>query len=312
MRRAVLAALIGLLAAAPAAAQQAADGEDAVAGVAGPQGPEEGETRRQPWLIPLHGQSLLMRATLMRPQGAGPFPLAVISHGSTQDSVRRAKYPMPEYGAAARWLLERGHAVLLPLRPGHGATGGPYLEDQGRCDSPDYRAAGLATADSIGSAIDHMIAQDFIRKSDVVVVGHSAGGFGALALASRNPPMLKAAISFAGGRGGRADGRPGQNCAPDRLVAASAAFGRTARIPTLWLYAENDSYFAPALASRMAAAYRAAGGRAEFHMLPPLQVDGHRLIQVKDAAPWGAIAGAFLAGSGGRYSTLQTSSNVKR
>ena len=46
--------------------------------------------------------------------------------------------PQPEYRALAGWLVANGFAVLVPERPGHGATGGKYLEDQGGCDEADY------------------------------------------------------------------------------------------------------------------------------------------------------------------------------
>ena len=113
---------------------------------------------------------------------------------------------------------------------------------------------GLNTAASIAAAIDYMIHQPFIRKNGVIAIGQSAGGWGALALASQNYPPLKAVIAFAPGRGGRIDGEAGRNCAPDRLVAAARQFGEKTRIPSLWLYAENDSYFPPG-------AVEAAGGR---------------------------------------------------
>ena len=44
---------------------------------------------------------------------------------------------------------------------------------------------------------------------------------------------------FSGGRGGRSYGIAGRNCAPERLIAAAAAFARV-HVPTLWLYAVND------------------------------------------------------------------------
>jgi alpha-beta hydrolase superfamily lysophospholipase len=68
-----------------------------------------------------------------------PFRLAVIAHASTQNVLRRAQMPQPEYRALAAWLVGRGFAVLVPERPGHGATGGKYLEDQGGCDEADYQ-----------------------------------------------------------------------------------------------------------------------------------------------------------------------------
>lgn len=296
MKRAVVVALC-VLAATPCLAQTR-EGADtkSVAPSAGPQGPEQGDGRRQLWMLPVKGQTALMRATVLRPDGPGPFPLVVINHGSTQNAARRAEYATPEYAIAARWFLARGYAVVVPQRLGHGQTGGPYLENQGRCAVADYRAAGLGTADGIQSAIDDMTAQPFIQKAGVVVVGHSAGGWGALALASRNPPMVKAAINFAGGRGGRVNGEPDNNCAPDRLVAAAGAFGSTARIPTLWLYSENDSYFGPELAQRLYQAFSKAGGRAEYHMLPPAGRDGHQIINNSDAAArWRPLVEAFLA-----------------
>jgi dienelactone hydrolase len=109
--------------------------------------------------------------------------------------------------------------------------------------------------------------------------------------------MITAVVNFAGGRGGRASDQPGNSCAPNRLVATAGLFGKTARIPTLWIYTENDSYVAPALSKQMADAYRAAGGRIEFHLLPAFGSDGHRLLASREGVPiWGPIVEKFLAG----------------
>jgi dienelactone hydrolase len=261
----------------------------------GPQGPEAETARRQLWFIPIPGEQLLMRATVMRPPGAGPFPLVVVNHGSVQSADMRAKFPMPDYPVISQWFLDRGYAVALPQRPGHGETAGPYFEDQGPCNDADFRQAGLRTADSIKAAIDYLTRQPFVRKAGVIVVGQSAGGWGAIALASRNPPNVKAVINFAGGRGGHSNNMPNNNCSPDRLIEAAGSFGESARIPELWLYSESDDYFGPALSRRMAEAFSGAGGRAEFHLLPPLP-QGHRLINSGDAfVLWAPILEKFLA-----------------
>jgi dienelactone hydrolase len=274
----------------------AGPGSAAVAPVAGPQGAEQGAARKQLWLIPSPQAGKMMRATLYRPQGDGPFPLAIVNHGSDQDPHARARMGMPQFDTMTDWLVARGFAVLLPQRPGHGETGGSYLEDQGSCGTPNYIGAGERTADSIQAAIAFMTKEPFIRPGGVVVVGHSAGAWGGLALAARNPKNVSAIVNFAGGRGGRNRGQADENCAPDRLVAAAGTFGRTARIPTLWLYAENDSYFPPPLARRMADAYVAAGGKAEFRLLRRLGEEGHFYIKGNgDQAGWAAPLGTFLA-----------------
>ena len=103
----------------------------------GAQGAEAEPNREQQWRVPSPDPDTAARAVLFRPAGDGPFRLAVIAHASTQNVLRRAQMPQPEYRALAAWLVARGFAVLVPERLGHGATGGRYLEDQGGCDEAD-------------------------------------------------------------------------------------------------------------------------------------------------------------------------------
>ncbi len=272
-------AALGALVAPPAAAQVAL----------GAQGSESEPYRRQPWLVPTPDPATAAHAILFRPPGDGPFPLAIVAHATSQNVLRRAQMPQPEYRALAMWLVTRGFAVLVPERPGHGATGGRYLEDQGGCDEADYAKAGHATADSIAAALEFMRTQSFIRQQGGVIVGHSAGAWGALALAARNPQGVAAIVAFAPGRGGHANDLPNQVCAPHTLISAAAEFGRKARVPVTWLVAANDSYFSPELSRKIAEAFRAGGARVDFRVLPALGSEGHWLPEteagVKAAGP---------------------------
>jgi dienelactone hydrolase len=242
----------------------------------GPQGPESAPDRRQEWLVPTQDQLTLSHAVLFRPPGKGPFRLAMIAHASVQNSIRRAQSPQPEYRTLAAALVARGFAVLVPERPGHGKTGGPYLEDQGGCEDADYRLSAEATAESLSAARAFMRQQLFVRKDAAVVVGHSAGGWGALALAGESPKEIAAIIVFAPGRGGRANDRAGQVCAPDKLIASAASLGEDAKVPVTWIVADNDSYFSPDLSRQMADAFRGAGSdQVDFQVLPGTSSDGH-------------------------------------
>jgi dienelactone hydrolase len=270
---------LGALHAQPAAAQVSP----------GAQAPEGEPDRRQQWLVPSPDPATAAHAILFRPSGDGPFPLAIVAHATSQNVLRRAQMPQPEYRALAARLVARGFAVLVPERPGHGATGGRYLEDQGGCDEADYARAGRATADSIAAVLDFMRRQSFVQQDGAVIAGHSAGAWGALALAGRNPPGVSAIIVFAPGRGGHANDLPNRVCAPHMLISAAAGFGKSARVPVTWLVAANDTYFAPALSRQMADAFRAGGASVDFRLLAASGSEGHWLPEseggVKSAGP---------------------------
>jgi dienelactone hydrolase len=261
----------------------------------GPVDIEGTQSRRQLWLVPSTDPSVLMRTTVFRPPGEGPFPLVVMNHGTTQNPVHRQYFPILEFEAAALWFVEQGFVVAAPQRPGHGETGGIFLEDQANCAPSDFLDAGRAGAANIQSAIDYMMTQSFVLKDGVIVVGQSGGGWDTLALASQNPPMVRSAIEFEGGRGGHFGGKPNNNCHPENLVAAARELGSTAQIPVLMIYTQNDTFFGPALSKQLYEAWTEGGGIAEYHLLGPFKEDGHFLLGYPDSVPvWSPIVAKFL------------------
>lgn len=243
----------------------------------GPAGPEGEPNREQQWLVPTPVAGRPAHAVLYRPAGEGPFRLAVIAHATTQNALRRAQMPQPEYRPLAAFLVAHGFAVLVPERLGHGATGGPYLEDQGGCDAADYAASGRATAEQVRLALDFLRRQPFVIPDAATVIGQSAGAWGALALAGEDPRTFSVIVAFAPGRGGHANDIENQICAPHALIAAAQGFGRGARVPVTWLVAANDTYFSPAFSKKLVEAFRAGGGKAEFRVLPAYGSEGHWL-----------------------------------
>jgi len=235
-----------------------------------------------------------MEATLYRPPGGGPFPLAVLSHGSPREPDRRNG--RQRFEPQSRWFLARGFAVVVPMRRGYGGSDGEWAEGYGPCDGADYRAAGLESAKDIGAAARFVAGRTDVDRSRVLLVGHSAGGFGSLALASLRPPGVVGVLNFAGGRGSIA---AGHNCAPRRLIEAIEAYGRSTAVPSLWVYVENDQSFGPPLARDMYTAFRRSGAAAELVMLPSFGVDGHRLFTADAGIPvWAPPVERFLAALG--------------
>jgi len=170
-----------------------------------------------------------------------------------------------------------------------------YFGTVGNCSAVNFRDPGIAIASINQWVIDYMIDQKAALPKGAIVVGQSGRGWGAIALSSLKSQSIRAVITFAAGRGGRVDGKPNNNCAPDGLVAAAAEFGRTAKIPMLSIYVQNDSYFGPTLSKQMLHAYQAAGGNAEYHLLPSFGDEGHFFLHSADAVPiWSPIVSRFL------------------
>ena len=251
--------------------------------------------------IPMQGtpDGLLTRVCLTPLRASAP--LVIINHGSPADAAKRLTRKPGSCGEAAKFFTSRGYTVAFPLRRGYGETGGPWAETYGKCDSADFVSGGQATADDIHAALTYLLRQPYIVSGGTVIVGQSAGGWGTLALAARNPDGIAAFINFAGGRGAHRDSKPNSNCSPDALVASASAFGKTTRQPTFWIYAENDTFIGKELSARMHAAYTASGGRAAYRLLPPFGDEGHNLFFAKGGVKvWGPIVDQWLAGSGKR------------
>lgn len=271
----------------------------------GPFGPEGPRMREQFWMVPSGEDGRFLRATVFRPEepdgaqaaNAHPRPLVIINHG-TAESTRMA-VSMPVYYWLSRWFVERGYIVVLPQRRGHGATGGVLSEGIGNCANPDHYQSGLVAADDIAAVVNYFQEQPFVAQTQVVVAGISTGGWASLAYASRNPKGVRAVINFSGGRGGHAGGMPNAVCGEKRLVETAHRYGESSRVPTLWFYSDNDSYFGPDLARSMAKAWNSGGGTAELHVLAAYGDDGHSIADDRAGWElWGGNLTSFLASTG--------------
>jgi dienelactone hydrolase len=232
-----------------------------------------------------------LEALLVKPDGPGRFPLVVISHGSPRKPEDRPNMtPWSSYPMAVEFA-RRGFAAAVFMRRGYGTSGGHDAERTQSCNNPDYVASGRATAHDIKTAIKDLSSRPDIDGTRVIAVGRSAGGFGTVALTADPPPGLIAAISFAGGRGSKADFVV---CNEERLVAAFRTFGKTSRVPMLWVYSENDHYFAPQLAEQFHRAFEGAGGNVTFVKKEAFGKDGHQLFSLNGTAQWAPPVDDFL------------------
>lgn len=237
------------------------------------------------------GRATTLEALVIRPDGPGPFPLVLITHGMPRSA---ADIPLqrPEiYSSPAIVFAQRGYAAVIVMRSGYGRSDGPFAETLGPCGARTYKQAGKAAAAEVLAALAVLRKEPWVDPARVVLVGHSMGGFAVLAASAANPPGVLGFISFAGAVGSP---RPDFVCQTDRLIAADRTFGQDARVPGLWIFAENDHFFGPDLARAMFDAYAANGAPASLFQAPPFGRDGHSLIWSPDGKAWWPRVAAFL------------------
>jgi dienelactone hydrolase len=225
----------------------------------------------------------------------GRHPLAVLTHGTSNvDQERMHVTPWSQLNQAL-WFARRGYVAFVVVRKGYGRSGGEMDSTHGGCRSRNgsFEEAGEASAEDLKAVMQFAAKLPEVDGNTVVSAGVSTGGFAQAALVADPPKELKAAISFAGGRGG--DGHE-NNCNLDGVIGAFAAFGKGARkhgaVPMLWIYSENDHWFPPAMARKFEAAYTKGGGVEEFVLAPPDGEDGHHLYA--HPGVWSDTVTAFL------------------
>lgn len=234
------------------------------------------------------GGELAMITHVYRPPGEGPHPVLVFSHGRAgTDPERRAlAFPVPQ--GHVRYWLRRGYAVVAPFRPGYGATGGADREysgarynEWGECVSrPEPRRTAEPAAQAVTLTAAWVREQPWARSDRILLSGQSVGGLATVAACAASLPGVIGCINFSGGSGGSPLSK-GRMCEPERIEALMSEWGRSTRMPSLWLYAPNDLYWGEEAPRRWHAAFAAGGSPTRFVGTEPVPApDGHSLLGV--------------------------------
>lgn len=214
--------------------------------------------------------TLELEVTLFKPPGVGPFPLVVINHGKAVGDPRfqpRATYPM-----ATRFFLARGYVVALPMRQGFSKSTGSYIG--GGCN---VESNGVVQAEDVKVTIDYLLTQAAIDPAEILVMGQSHGGLTTMAFGASDYPGVKGLVNFAGGL--RQEACPGWE---GTLIRAFGSYGRHTKIPSLWFYGDNDSYWKKDIWQAMYAKYSeglvAHGSAARMVAFGTFVTDAHRMF----------------------------------
>jgi dienelactone hydrolase len=243
------------------------------------------------------GRQANLEAMVIRPDRPQRFPLVVLVHGTPVASGDDLRTAMAQQSPAdlldpALAFAQRGYAAVSIMRRGFGRSEGPFAERlSGTCNDRDYLAVGQIAAEDITGALAALRREVWVDPDRVLLLGHSTGGFAVTAAAANNPEGVVGILDFAGGHGSAG---PDRVCSPDHLAEDAGIFGRTTRVPALWLYSENDRYIPAALGRSMFAAYVASGAPGQLQVLPPFGVEGHAMLSMGPVELWWSSVEGFL------------------
>ncbi|RZL91168.1 MAG: dipeptidyl aminopeptidase [Variovorax sp.] len=260
---------------------------------------QQPETVKLP--LTVDGSATEVVAHLYKPAGDGPFPLVLFAHGRASSQQERAQLKFPIGVGHANYWLNKGVAVLAPIRPGYGETGGTDREDSfsnwrnGQCfGNPSYGRTAENARFTQSAALAWAQQQPWVRRDRILLEGQSVGGMTTIALAALNTPGVVGAVNFAGGAGGNPKDSPGRSCKPERLAEVYREFGKSTKMPTLWLYAKNDLYWGPDVPVQWHDAYKAGGSDTELLLTDAVEsADGHQLVN-RGPDLWRATLDGFV------------------
>jgi dienelactone hydrolase len=211
--------------------------------------------------------TLELETTYFRPPGDGPFPLVIINHGKAPGDTRfqgRARYL-----AASRELVQRGYAVVVPMRQGFSKSSGSYIG--GGCN---VYSNGLAQAEDVRATLEAYAQRPEVDARRVVVLGQSHGGLTTLATGALNLPGVVGLVNFAGGL------RQEQCVGWERNLAdAFGRYGKATQVPALFFYGDNDSYWSVPTWTEMVREYNeGSGGKARVVAFGVFGRDAHEMF----------------------------------
>jgi len=231
-----------------------------------------------------------LQTVLILPSTPGKHPLVLMAHGSDYSKGANQQMGPGLMQPQAIWFARRGWVVAIVTRRGYGASGGKMDKTHYGCDEAAFATIAKEDAADLTAVYEVVKKIPQVDGDNVIVTGNSAGGFAALAFGAHAPAALKAVINFSGGWHSLFFAG---SCAKSGLIPEFHNLGATTHVPTLWLYAKNDSLFAPKYVALMHDAFTAGGAEAEMPEIGKSSEDGHYLFS-ESVEIWAPLVEDFL------------------
>jgi len=215
-----------------------------------------------------------LETTIFKPSGSGPFPIVLINHGK-QGRAEKTQ-PRERSLPAVREFLQRGYAVVLPMRQGFSKSGGSVLNP-----GCNITSNGIEQAKDLESVIEWLSQQDWVDSKNMIMLGQSHGGLTTLAYAQNPHSGFKLFVNFAGGLKFL-----GSDCQWEHsLKLAFKNYGQNSKVSMIWFYGANDSFFPPNVIQPAYEAYIQGNPNVQMISFGVFGKDAHGLFGSYEGIP---------------------------
>lgn len=232
---------------------------------------------------------------MFKPKGTGPFPLAVVNHGSTGAGTDPALFGQT---CSNDWfadvLNQRGWMVAFPQRRGRGQSDGTYDEgfsaDRWKgysCDTKTSLMGADRAAEDLHAAVTALRKRSDVSDQPVLLAGQSRGGMLSIAYAGCHPDHIGGVVNFVGGWMGELCG----NAAVINQTLVRQGSGLNT--PTLWIYGADDLFYSIDHSQKNFLAFIEAGGTGSFEEVAVRGRNNGHWVMAKPPL-WERLVGDYL------------------
>lgn len=241
------------------------------------------------------GRPVKLETLVFKPEGTGPFPLAVVNHGSTgagNDPTLFGQTWSNDWFADV--LNQRGWMVAFPQRRGRGQSDGTYDEgfsaDRWKgysCDTKTSLDGADRATEDLYAAVTALRKRPDVSNHPVLLAGQSRGGMLSIAYAGRHPEHITGVINFVGGW-------MGELCGNAAVINQTLARqGASLKTPTLWVYGADDLYYSIDHSQNNFLAFIEAGGTGSFEEVAVRGRNNGHWVMAKPPL-WEGLVGDYL------------------
>ncbi|MEJ1938285.1 hypothetical protein WDZ92_49455, partial [Nostoc sp. NIES-2111] len=155
------------------------------AGMAAAQTPTRATLVRESFKIEttIDGKAHALEAVAVLPPGDGPFPLAIVAHGTPRGGLPAYATVSPmTFVPQLEEFARRGYVAVVALRRGFGQSSGPAVEFTPGCDASDHVASVRESGKDMRAIAAALRQRPKIDGSRILAVGVSTGGLAVLSM----------------------------------------------------------------------------------------------------------------------------------